>query len=71
MQETPALGQAWYGPFFGDGEIAVQRIRMAYEMVGEQIARGLARIFNAYCDQHGIGVNPTIRCIPSSSRPWW
>jgi hypothetical protein len=50
---TPELGKAWYGPFFGDGDVIMQRIRDAHEDVGQQIAAGLARICNAFCEQHG------------------
>jgi hypothetical protein len=32
----------------------MQRIRRAHEDVGQQIASGLAKVFNAYCDQRGI-----------------
>jgi hypothetical protein len=52
-QGTPAIGEAWYGPFHGDGEIIMQRIRSVHADVGRQIASGLAHICNAFCEQHG------------------
>jgi hypothetical protein len=46
---TPALGQAWYGPFCGDPEIITQRIRRAHSEFGPHIVSALATA----CDQQG------------------
>jgi hypothetical protein len=51
---TPELGKAWYGPFFGDHEEVIQRIKMMHEDVGATIAKGLSAIFNDYCQRKGI-----------------
>jgi hypothetical protein len=51
---TPALGEVWYGPMFGDANIVMNRIRELHEDVGREIAAGLARMFNDYCRRHGI-----------------
>jgi hypothetical protein len=53
MEGTPPLGEAWYGPFYGDADIVMQRIRDVHEDVGQQIAAGLARICNAFAERHG------------------
>jgi hypothetical protein len=65
---TPALGEAWYVPFRGDPEVIMRRIRSVHEDVGRQIAGGLSRIFNAYCDQHGIDRQREDRVYPLEFR---
>jgi hypothetical protein len=54
LRGTPELGKAWYGPWFGDPEPMMARIRQVHVNAGPQIANGLARIFNGYCDSRGI-----------------
>jgi hypothetical protein len=61
---TPELGQAWYGPWFGDPEEIMRRIRMAHEDAGPQIANGLALIFNDYCARKGIPRQHDDRIFP-------
>jgi hypothetical protein len=39
MDGTPKLGKAWYGPFSGDADVVMQRIRTVHEDVGPQIAK--------------------------------
>jgi hypothetical protein len=51
---TPELGAAWYGPFLGDPDAIMWRVRQVHEDAGQEIANGLAKIFNAYCEQHDI-----------------
>ena len=63
-QGTPELGQAWYGPWFGDPEPMMTRIRNAHEDAGPPICSQIARICDDYCERRGIPSQHDDRLYP-------